>query len=294
MNLFVVAAAACTISSASFAIVVADPSQYIDRPQNAIVGRLNNGTCVPIGDRFALTADHVGAKAGQAVLVDGQAYPIVRVFRHPSAPSMDLKVIEISGPPYFSTWVPVHPDPGSVPVGVPVYIGGYGVTSGDVEGTCVQWGPRQERWAMNNLEGHVSHWSWYRFDMELPNEGMAAVYDSGSPMMVSDGYECSLSVVGVASTATSGSTGPSCDGHVAQYTEVDPLWLAQYTGPHCQGDLDGDADTDVSDFAVLATNFASAGGGVDCMSYRSGDLNQDGVLDLDDVNILIINFGCGD
>jgi hypothetical protein len=292
MKPLVAAIGVCTISSASLAIVVANSSQYIDRPTNAIVGKLKNGTCVPIGERFALTADHVGVKAGWTVEIDGQTYTISRVIHHPNAPSIDLKVIEIAGPPYFTSWMPVNPDPSSVPTGVPIYIGGYGVTSGEVDGTCVQWSDRAERWAMNNLEGHVGHWSWYRFDMELANEGIAAVYDSGSPLLVADDSNCTLSVVGVASSATSGSTGPSCDGHTAYYTEVDPLWLAQYEGPMCEGDLDADGDTDISDFATLAMNFGSAAADAPCVTYRNGDLNENGILDLDDVNIMIVNFGC--
>lgn len=293
MNPFIAGAVVCTISSASLAIVVVDPSQYIARPPNAIIGHLRNGTCVPIGDRYALTANHVGVKAGQPIDIDGQRYIISRVIRHPQAPSVDLKVLQIDGPPFFPRWMPVHPDPNSVPAGTPVYIGGFGVTTDGVQGDCVLWGARDERWAMNNLEGHIGQWSWYRFDTEVPNEGMAAVYDSGSPLIVADDSNCNLWIVGVASTATSGSTGPSCDGHTAQYTNVDPLWLLPYTGPRCDGDLDADGDTDVMDFSVLVTNFGDNPDRSACTNYQLGDLNEDGSLDLNDVSIMILNFGCG-
>lgn len=293
MKLLVAAASLCTLCSASLAIVASDSAQYIDPPPNAIIGYLRNGTCVPIGERYALTANHVGVKAGHKIEIDGVNYTVSRVIAHPMAPSTDLKVLEIAGPPYFPRWVPVHPDPHAVPVNSTVYIGGFGKTTGAADGSCIDWADREERWATNNLEGHIGNWSWYRYDAEMPNEGMAAVYDSGSPLIVADDGACSVAVLAVASTAST-ATGPTCDGHTAHYTEVDPVWLLPFTGPRCEGDLDADGDTDVMDFAVLVSNFGNHADDAGCLTYRSGDLDQNGVLDLDDVSILILSFGCRD
>ena len=57
--------------------------------------------------------------------------------------------------------------------------------------------------------------------------------------------------------------------------------------PACAGDIDGDADTDVFDFAILAANF---GGSVPLGS--SGDLDNDGDVDILDFGALAADFGC--
>lgn len=291
----IVAAAICALFAApSNAIIVVDPADYIERPPNAVIARLNNGTCVPIGARFALTADHVFASESQFVYYKGQYFGIQAVYRHPEAPAIDLKVIELRPQHRFDQWVELHPDPNTVPIGSPVVIGGWGYTAGDPDGSCFEWGPREERWATNRLSGHVAgRWSFYRFDTELPYEGIAANYDSGSFLGISpDG--CDMFLLGIATSASSGSTPPTCDNDTAHYVQVDNEWLEPFTGPTCRGDVDADGDTDVYDYFAFVQAFNGDSKGSDCGTRTNGDLNHDGNIDLNDFNILISDFGCFD
>ena len=52
-------------------------------------------------------------------------------------------------------------------------------------------------------------------------------------------------------------------------------------------DFDGDGDTDLDDFNILATNFGTTSGA----SITQGDADGDGDVDLDDFNLLAADFG---
>ena len=58
--------------------------------------------------------------------------------------------------------------------------------------------------------------------------------------------------------------------------------------PSCNGDIDGDGDTDVFDFAILATNFGTIGGA----TPAQGDLDDNGNVDIFDFAIFASDFGC--
>jgi len=55
----------------------------------------------------------------------------------------------------------------------------------------------------------------------------------------------------------------------------------------CSGDVDGDGDTDLDDITIMLVNFGCTGGGC------TGDLDADGDTDLDDITLLLLDFGCG-
>lgn len=57
--------------------------------------------------------------------------------------------------------------------------------------------------------------------------------------------------------------------------------------PPCPGDLDGDDDTDVFDFAILAGNF-----GQSVTPGTGGDYNESGTVDVFDFATLAGDFGC--
>jgi hypothetical protein len=57
----------------------------------------------------------------------------------------------------------------------------------------------------------------------------------------------------------------------------------------CPGDLDGDADTDVFDFGILAGSFGATG----LAPYSAGDRDGDGDVDVFDFSIFAGSFGCG-
>ena len=56
----------------------------------------------------------------------------------------------------------------------------------------------------------------------------------------------------------------------------------------CVGDIDGDGDTDVFDFAILAPNFGMSG----FPPFTNGDLDGDGDVDVFDFGIFAPDFGC--
>lgn len=57
--------------------------------------------------------------------------------------------------------------------------------------------------------------------------------------------------------------------------------------PGCPGDINGDGVVNLDDFAILAVNFGSGPGS----TLSHGDLNGDGSVNLDDFAILAVNFG---
>jgi hypothetical protein len=65
----------------------------------------------------------------------------------------------------------------------------------------------------------------------------------------------------------------------ADSTAIDNVRLAP---PPC-GDADGDGDVDLDDLNIVLTNFG--------FETETGDLNDDGVVDLNDLNILLTQFG---
>lgn len=56
-------------------------------------------------------------------------------------------------------------------------------------------------------------------------------------------------------------------------------------GRICPGDLDGNAQVELADLALLLSHFGGPG------SASDGDINGDGVVDLSDLAILLSNFG---
>ena len=266
---------------------MAHPDQYLPRPGNARVGNTGGGTFIPIGPRHAITANHVGVSTGK-IWIDGVGYRVRRTIPHPAG--RDLKLIEITGPPYFLDWSPLHDDPLSLTPGTPVHIGGWGRTTASPGNPCIPWGDVGERWARNTIEGVVAPAAvvWYRFDAERSNEGIATLFDSGSFLGVEDPDHCRLTLVGVA-TGSSNSTGPTCDGNAAYYLLIDD-WVRQTARPICPGDLDADSDTDVLDFGILIKALSQADG--DCARRSEGDLDMDGRVTILDFAFLADDFGC--
>ena len=57
--------------------------------------------------------------------------------------------------------------------------------------------------------------------------------------------------------------------------------------PAIPGDLDDDGDVDLSDLAVLLSNYGTPSG----MLYEDGDIDGDGDVDLSDLAELLANYG---
>ncbi|TVQ75587.1 MAG: hypothetical protein EA380_10420 [Phycisphaeraceae bacterium] len=70
---------------------------------------------------------------------------------------------------------------------------------------------------------------------------------------------------------------------VGSFSTIDPT-----PPPSCSGDINGDGNTGLDDFIILAGNFGAGPGA----TLAQGDLNGDGFVDLDDFIILAGDFGC--
>lgn len=86
------------------------------------------------------------------------------------------------------------------------------------------------------------------------------------------------SVVTIGEFATAAISGPLDD---AEQGAV-PCWFAD-----CAGDVNGDAEVDLDDLAILLTNFGTPGGA----ERVDGDLDGDGDVDISDLAVLLTLFG---
>lgn len=69
------------------------------------------------------------------------------------------------------------------------------------------------------------------------------------------------------------------------------VWVnLSQVAPACEGDLNGDLNVDLQDLAVLLVNFGMVNGGP-----QEGDINGDGIVDLADLSLMLFSFGtlCG-
>jgi len=68
----------------------------------------------------------------------------------------------------------------------------------------------------------------------------------------------------------------------------DPADASSTPAPACAGDINHDSRTNVADFNILASHFASP-----VAPHTNGDLTGDGFVNVSDFNILASDFGCG-
>jgi hypothetical protein len=67
------------------------------------------------------------------------------------------------------------------------------------------------------------------------------------------------------------------------------FWVETIGETPCEGDLDGDGDTDQSDLGILLADW----GCDDPANGCAGDLNADDKTDQSDLGILLADWGCG-
>jgi len=71
-------------------------------------------------------------------------------------------------------------------------------------------------------------------------------------------------------------------------SNLDNFFMTGAPGPVCVGDVNHDGKTNVADFNILASHFATS-----VTPNTNGDLNGDGFVNVADFNILAGNFACG-
>jgi probable HAF family extracellular repeat protein len=86
--------------------------------------------------------------------------------------------------------------------------------------------------------------------------------------------------------------GISADGRVIVGNGTNPAgdneaWRAEVSAPPCPGDVDGNGTVDLTDLAILLSNFGTLSGA----TLEDGDLNGDGAVDLTDLAAMLSSFG---
>ncbi len=69
------------------------------------------------------------------------------------------------------------------------------------------------------------------------------------------------------------------------------IYMRNYFGPACLGDVDGDGDTDLSDLAELLAAYGASEG--DPGYNPDADFDANGMIDLSDLAFLLADYGCG-
>lgn len=193
----------------SSALVVQGPMLADPTPNG--VGWWRGASAVAIGPRHIISAKHLGGVPGEGFLIDGVAYPSVKITQHPTA---DFAIIELA------TDLPYWHDLGiRAKKGDQVWIGGLGQVAGVASGGGIQWSNgREERWGRNKLDKVKNGRFEIKFDKgnkALPNEAIFSMGDSGAGVFTQ--VNGSLQLVGIATNvqgsgvATYGQKGSGVD-----------------------------------------------------------------------------------
>jgi hypothetical protein len=233
-----------------------------------------------------------------------------------SAITLDVPVISLEFRPITSTGAPAAP---SVGVGSTIRLGLFAV--GVPDGTTLSGAQIVFTWepAYLQLSGLDSMGGASLLVSGFPVSGSGGLNEV-SPPQDGDGFYIALANLGTPIPATAGGTllttflfegvadaPPTTDvsilpsgGSPVQFSKVldgtTPNFevTGDLTGvtirvATCVGDLDGDADTDVFDFAIFAPSFGSTG----LTPFTGGDLDGDGDVDVFDFGLFAPDFGCG-
>jgi hypothetical protein len=198
-------------------------------PAQSYIGAWNGASGVAVGERWVLTARHVGGGVGQTFVMNDQAFVAAHVFPSPRA---DLALIHLADP--LPGWYELGPAP---IVGQRVLLGGHGLVAGPARADGFDWaGPTQEAWGANTVESARTSIS-VRFDAPgtdgaIDGEAIFALYDSGGGLFTVSDDNQSLHLVGIA-TGLSGPLGSSLFGSYAYALSLDSFqpWLSAFIHP---------------------------------------------------------------
>ncbi|MEM8835174.1 MAG: hypothetical protein AAGD00_05065 [Planctomycetota bacterium] len=184
-----------TLSAPALGIITTGDG--LDLGERTFVGQFRSGTAVAVGERWVITAGHVGYRPGSSVILNGERYDTERAVPVPGA---DLMLIQTSRnlPGY-------HGLADGVDRGDRVILKGTGLVAGEGDGSSIDWSGRRASLAGENvIEGFHNGRLAIRFDAgrdALPNEATFAKHDSGSGLFI-ENTDGTLSLAGIAVGAT--------------------------------------------------------------------------------------------
>lgn len=129
---------------------------------------------------------------------------------------------------------------------------------------------------------HLTNARVYRFDVDsgffvasfLMGVNSGILYPTGFDFVRDNGTDCN-----------NNQRPDNCDIADGRSADVNHNGVPdECEGVICVGDLDGDADVDIADLALLLSNFGSTGS-------AAGDLDGDGDVDIADLSLLLSRFG---
>lgn len=277
----------------------------MDPPQNTYVGSWNGSTGSPIGKYAVLTAKHVGGPinmpdctpdypTGAVFRIDGKVYCIEARYDHPSA---DISVLIINKnfyPDGFEKFNRVTSPSFPKKINDYVMAAGYGYTAGNYATNGISWSAiRSLTWGDNLLNSVSPLYLTTTFNsnsLATIYEYSPATYDSGGPVYQYDG--CNHPTISGVIVSISSSTGFSSYGDRAYAINVSTYydWIKSKvddlrSDSWVIGDINRDGIDNIDDYNILAANYGKPG------DYSKGDLNGDQKIDIKDFSILTNNFG---
>jgi hypothetical protein len=275
------------------------------KDQKTYVALFYGSSAVAVSKYHFLTAKHVknnnpispcspSVPFFNSAKMNGVQYCISRRFDHPTA---DLSIVEIDRAQY--------------PLGLPgfhrvlspsfpkakddhAYLGGFGYTAGPEQPNGYPWAPRMEKWGENLIHSASSIFLSVSFTSPtnaLPFEATATTYDSGGGLFLKD--KCGnlgLAAHWVSASCTNQFTSYGCSAYAIR-EDSNFEWIKSVLGNemltegHITGDVNDDGSVDLADFNILSGNFGKDG------ARSGGDLNGDGKVNVMDFGVLATHFG---
>ena len=296
-RMIILAVCVCLCANASFGVVegLTDTSEFTTPGSDwegmnwDYVGSIGSGSVVAVGNRHVLTNRHFNPQVGQTVVMEGVNYTVQEVVDAPaySGNTPDLRMLKLDAPlpGYYDLYTGIFnmPNKNLIIVGT-----GYSGTI-DIPSDSYTWSSgtgRQKRWGTNEYTSltWVPVGSFNSFCLQMnfdvgdsQYEAGLASGDSGSGIFFNDGGTWKLAAVGAYIGARSGASPPyDVSWGISMFLHGD--WIPDATT--MTGDFNDDGWVNADDIDLLCDNL----GDVDY------DVDGDGDADVDDLTFLVENF----